>query len=222
MSRSKVPASYADTAAGTFLFAGLSRERIGELLSFPGVRVDHFAAGGEIRSREKPVRELGIILYGSAKVDKSGVSGRMPMSVLRAGDLFGAAALFSGEPEYVATIRAEKSVWVLSITEEALSGMMRGEDVVMRNYLRYLTSRIRFLSERIDTFAEWDTEERLMRVLQRGSDGGVYRVGASMKSLAESISVSRATLYRTLDGLGTKGWIRRTGKTIEIIKEETI
>ena len=196
--------------------------KVAGLLSRPGICVEHYAAGQEIRSQDVSVRALGILLFGSAKVLKSGASGRMPMSVLHRGDLFGAAALFSGERDYVASIQAEKSVWVLSITEEALTAMMRGEERVMHNYLRYLTSRIRFLSERIDTFAEWNTGERLMRALQQGADEGVYRVRASMKTLAESISVSRATLYRALDGLEEKGWIRRTGKMIEIIKEETI
>lgn len=204
----------------TFLFKGVQEERIVELLSLPGVRVEHFGSGKEIRTRDSSVNELGIVLYGTAKVLKSGATGRMPMSVLREGDLFGAAAIFSDAPDYVATILAERSVWVLSVTEEALAAMMRAEEHVMRNYLRYLTSRIRFLSERIDAFAEWDTGERLMCVLQKGAENGVCRLRTSMKSLAESISVSRATLYRALNELEKRGWIRRDGKMIEILKEE--
>ena len=222
MSRSKLARNYAGEAGKTFLFAEVPEERIAGLLALPGVSVEHYAAGGGIRTREVPVNALGIVLFGCAEVFKYGATGRMPMSVLLPGDLFGAAALFSGAADYVASIEAEKSTWILSITEEALLAMMRAEDRVMQNYLRYLTSRIRFLSGRIDTFAEWDTEERLMRAFRRDAECGVFRVRGSMTSLAESISVSRATLYRAMNELEKRGWIRRDGKTIEILKEESI
>ena len=221
MSRSKMPASYAREAGGTGLFAGVEEDRIASLLSISGVTVEHYAAGTEIRSREMPVDALGILLYGKAKVLKHGASGQMPMSELHQGDLFGAAALFCGEAAYVASIRAERSTWVLSIGEGALLSMMRAEERVLVNYLRYLTGRIRFLSDRIDTFAEWDVGERLLRAMRYGAKGCVFRPH-TMKALAESLSVSRATLYRTMESLEMKGYIRRSGKEIEILPEESV
>ena len=216
MSRSRIPQNHAAEAAKSPVFAGLGEDRVAELLSLPGVSVEHYEAGKKIRDRDTRINTLAILLYGKATVEKKGVSGRMQMSILEPLDLFGAAALFSEENDYVAEITAAESTWILTIPEESLLAMMREEKKVIKNYLEYLTGRIRFLSGRVDMFAEENTNERVFRFLKTNAKEGVFTAVVTLTDLAGMLSISRATLYRALDELESAHRIRRNGKTIEI------
>lgn len=220
MSRSRNPAAYSEIVGNTFLFYGIPLEERRRLLEIPGITVEHYEAGERIRNRETSVPALGIIAYGEASVEKRGASGKLLMSILLPGDLYGAAALFQGRESYVADILAAKSCWVISIPEPILLQMMQRDGRITENYLRYLTDRIRYLSDRIDAFAEGSVEERVMHYLVTNAEDGVFSKNLSLSSLAEALAISRTTLYRALDTLTAAGRIRRDQKTIYITKEE--
>lgn len=216
MSRSVNPASYAAQAADTFLFSGIPEEGVRALLGTPDVRVEHFEKDAVIFDRDSRARALGLILFGSCAVTKDSETGSMPMSVLREGDLFGAASLFHEPERYVARILAASSAWVLFIGEEALKSMMRADFRVAENYLAYLTARIRFLSDRLDGFLPQSVEERVLRYMEQRAQNGLYKPDWSVSALAEALRVSRTTLYRALDKLTMEGKIIRAGRAFRL------
>lgn len=220
MSRSSNPTVYASFAAGTFLFLGIPEEDVRLLLGAEGVRVEHVEKDQVIFDRDRNERALGIILYGSCAVTKECDGGKMPMSVLRPKDLFGAAALFHAEREYVARVSAEESTWVLLISENALRFMMQSDFRVTENYLRYLTARIRFLSRRLDGFLPQSVEERVLNHIQTNAENGFYESEWSVGALADSLCVSRSTLYRAMDKLVSEGKIERNGRAFHLPKGE--
>lgn len=71
-----------------------------------------------IFDRSDTERALGIILYGTCVVTKESENGRMPMSLLRQTEMFGAASLFHDEEAYVARVMAQESTWVLLISKK--------------------------------------------------------------------------------------------------------
>ena len=83
------------TLRQTALFAGLTEAQLRPLLERPGVSVASFRRGETIYAPAQFSRSLGVLLSGSATVEKRGGANKMLMSVLRAGDLFGAASLFA-------------------------------------------------------------------------------------------------------------------------------
>ena len=220
MSRSTNPTAYAHLAADTFLFLGIPEEEIQLLLAQPLVRVEHYEKDQVIFDRSDAARVLGIILYGSCAVTKEGEGGRMPMSILRQTDLFGAASLFHEADEYVARVTASESTWVLLIREESLREMMKRDFRVTENYLRYLTARIRFLSGRLDGFLPQSVEERVFNHIKTHADHGLYESEWSVSALAESLLVSRSTLYRAMDKLVSEGKIERHGRAFRLAKGE--
>lgn len=219
MSRSKNPAAYADIAQKTFLFTGIPPEQTAALLNTDGVIVAHYESGERIRSRDDAESYLGILLYGEAAVEKRSGDSRMLMSVLSAGDLFGAAGMFGATGDYVADIVAAKSAWVLHIPEAALIRMLRADFRIVENYLRYLTARIRFLSGRIDGLAQPNVADRVYAYLADNAANGVFSPDYPLTALADALCVSRATLYRALDALSEQGKIRRDRKTIALLEE---
>ena len=199
MARSRVPAVYAAAAASTFLFSGLSEGRIAALLRAPGICVRRYARGESVRTAEGAEAALGLILSGYALVEKREGGSVMRMSKLRQGDLFGAASIFCEERDYVAEITAQSSLWVLEIVETALSGMMREEPRVTENYIRYLTTRIRFLSSRIDSFVCGGTEQRVLLFLSNNAEQGSYALGSRVNLECDVLAKHVEKLVRSLD-----------------------
>lgn len=220
MSRSLQPTAYIVLAQKTFLFAGIPEEEIASLLGFSGVRVEHYEKDQVIFDRADTERALGIILYGTCVVTKESENGKMPMSVLRQTDLFGAASLFHDEEAYVARVMAQESTWVLLISEEALRSMMQMDFRVTENYLRYLTARIRFLSGRLDGFLPQSVEERVLNHIKTRAEDGLYESEWNVTQLADALRISRTTLYRAMDKLVSNGKIERHGRAFRLSKGE--
>ena len=220
MSRSLQPTAYIVLAQKTFLFAGIPEEEIASLLGFSGVRVEHYEKDQVIFDRADTERALGIILYGTCVVTKESENGKMPMSVLRQTDLFGAASLFHDEEAYVARVMAQESTWVLLISEEALRSMMQMDFRVTENYLRYLTARIRFLSGRLDGFLPQSVEERVLNHIKTRAEDGLYESEWNVTQLADALRISRTTLYRAMDKLVSEGKIERHGRAFRLPKGE--
>jgi len=220
MSRSTNPTAYAKLASDTFLFSRIPEEEIRGLLARPCVRVDHYDKDQIIFDRENAQRALGVILYGSCVVTKESENGKMPMSLLKQADLFGAASLFHDEEAYVARVTANESTWVLLICEEALRDMMRADFRVTENYLRYLTARIRFLSGKLDGFLPQSVEERVLNHIESHAKNGLYESEWSVSALAESLRIGRTTLYRAMDKLVSEGKIERHGRAFRLPKGE--
>lgn len=220
MSRSTQPTAYAKLISGTFLFAGISEAEIHALLMLEGVRVEHYEKDQIIFDRADTERALGIILYGECIVTKESANGKMPMSVLRQTDLFGAASLFHDEEAYVARVMAGESTWVLLINENALRVMMQRDFRVTENYLRYLTARIRFLSGRLDGFLPQSVEDRVLNYIKTHAENGLYESEWSVSALAEALRIGRTTLYRAMDKLVSDGKIERCGRAFRLTKGE--
>ncbi len=207
----------------TQLFAGLPEEALAPLLKRQGVSIATFRRGETIYSPTQFFHSLGVLLAGSATVEKRGGTNTMLMSVLHTGELFGAATLFAdADAPYVVSIRAAASVRALLVEEAALLDMMRGDFRLAENYMRYLTGRIRFLNQRIEGFVRPSVEERLLLFLQNNAQDNVCKLPFGMTALAEALCVGRATLYRALDALEGEGRIRRDQRTIVLYPKEDI
>lgn len=214
MTRSVKPVRYGEQAARAPLFYGVEAEQVERLLALDGVGVRHYAAGETIYSPDGFERCLGFVVSGSARVVKDCGTGAMPMSVLRAGELFGAAALFTDGESYVADIRAESSTWAVLIPQSALEEMMRLDLRIAKNYIAYLTARIRFLSARLDGFVPPTVEERVLSYVRANARDGAFRPAHGLSAVADALRISRATLYRAFDALQAQGKLYKDGKTL--------
>lgn len=153
-------------------------------------------------------RSLGVVLSGQLQVTK----GSLAVSVLEPGDLFGAAALYSDEPEFATTITARGPSRCLMLEQQLVDRLLAEHSQIRENYLRYLTGRIRFLSGRLQTLAQPGVEGKLARYLL--ANGGS---SCPATELCQRLGVSRASLYRAFSALEDNGLIRRVGKTITVI-----
>ena len=189
------------------LFRGADGDLLGSLTELEGAGLVQFDSG-VVYSPRHFRRSLGVVLSGQLQVTK----GSLAVSVLEPGDLFGAAALYSDEPEFATTITARGPSRCLMLEQALVDRLLAEHGQIRENYLRYLTGRIRFLSGRLQTLAQPGVEGKLARYLLAGGGSS-----CPATQLCQRLGVSRASLYRAFAALEDSGLIRRTGKTITVI-----
>ena len=166
--------------------------------------------------RRRFQRCLGILLEGELQVRKE----TLLLSTLKAGDVFGAAALFNERADYPTTLTALVDCRLLLIPQEAIRRLLCTCGSFAEDYVTYLSGRIRFLSTRLDAVSADRGESKLARYLLAANDGSGVTVSATQ--LCQRIGVGRATLYRAFEVLEDEGIILRDGKSIRIKGSEKL
>ena len=200
------------------LFQACPEALVRDVLARSGCSVEDFSSGAEIYRPDRFRRCLGLLLSGRVLVTK----GSLTVSTLEPGDLFGAAALYNDAPDYATTLTARSPCRILFfpqgicrcllLDQELLDRLLGEEALLRRNYLTYLTGRIRFLNARLGSLAVGDTEGRVVRYLLSSLSYGAVECSAS--GLARQLGISRASVYRAFQDLEQAGLIRREGRAI--------
>lgn len=172
---------------------------------------------GRVVQTEEPA--LGLFLAGRADVTKAAGQASLRMSELGPGSLLGAATLFGkgGQPTQVQAII---SCRVLFFPQAVFETMLEADFGLTKRYLGYLATRIRFLTDRIESIACPTSADKLLCHLAQFSDEkGAVRTPGGMDALAKTLGMGRATLYRALNALEETGRIRREGRAIYLLQE---
>ena len=134
-------------------FRGADEALLRRVLALPGVTAEAFSAGETVYQPHQFRRCLGFLLAGQVQVTNAALS----VSVLEAGELFGAAALYNDLPDYATTLTARTNCRILFLPQEDVDRLLGAEPLLRQNYLRYLSGRIRFLSGRLGALAQTGT-----------------------------------------------------------------
>lgn len=200
------------------LFHGAPVSVLRRILNVSGYEHKSYAPGETVYGRLEFERSLGIILDGSLCVSKDNADGhRMIMNTLGKGDMFGAAALFNSEKEYAVELTALSPARVIFFSQRIILRLIEREPVVAENYIRYLSDRILFLNKKLYFLTAGTAEQRLSSYLINNlSEYDECELPTSMTRLAQSLNISRASLYRAMDAMLTSGAIVKNGSLYRI------
>jgi CRP-like cAMP-binding protein len=163
---------------------------------------------------------LGLVLSGSIAVTKP-TGSRYAMASLGRGSLFGSANLFDDDSDVVTVLTALSDCRIVFFPLELLETLMREVNDIALNYIRFLTSRVRFLNDRIQGLVSVSAEDALKHYLIQNAvtfgEKRIVRLRGSISSLAETLNIGRASLYRAFEALRRSGNIVKNGKEIEVI-----
>lgn len=197
------------------LFAGVDQAALDRLLlDAEPLRIPK---GEAIYTPRRFRRCLGLLLSGRVQVTKD----MLLVSHLGAGDLFGAAALFTDNQDYATTLTALTPCRLVLFPQDGVERLVEESSRFALNYVRYLSSRIQFLSGRLDTVSAGTAEGKLAQYLLSAA-GEEGQVAISATQLSARIGVGRATLYRAFEALEREGAIAREGKVIHILRRELL
>ena len=161
-------------------------------------------------------RSLGVVLSGKVRVTR----GDLLVDVLEPGAWFGAAALFNEREDYPTTLTALADCEVLFLSQETVAELMERWPRAGINYVHYLSGRICFLSDRLNSLAAGSAEEKVEQFLRRSADAnGVVCVPAT--AVARALGLGRASVYRAFDILEERGVLTRDHKKFVIKPMET-
>lgn len=164
---------------------------------------------------------LGIIAEGHGSIKRKSDDGHsVTVRTINAGEIFGSASIFGSWKEGKSSIIALCDCKVFYLTEARLKEIMSEFPVISFNYISYLTDRIRFLNNRVDTFSADNTSSRIFEFLQALARDGKAEIDFGMAELARRLNIGRTSLYRGLDALEQDGFITRQKNTIFIKKGE--
>lgn len=197
----------------SFLFRDVPEEGLNWALDQS--RKEDAAKGAVLYTARQFQRCLGFVLAGKVRVTR----GELFVDVLEPGDWFGAAALFNEREEYPATLTALTDCEVLFLSQEAVAELMERWPRAGVNYVYYLSGRICFLSDRLNSLAAGSAEEKVEQFLRRSADSdGVVCVPAT--AVAQALGLGRASVYRAFDRLEARGILTRDHKKFILQSEK--
>ena len=202
------------------LFSDVRRECLAALLTDAQVEFVSYARNDVVCSAETYRNAIGFLLKGEAKVQRH--CGALMISRLHAGDVFGCAFLFSAEPFPGEIVACRQSV-VAYISKAAVVQLMEQDSGFTISLIRYLSQRIHYLNQRIDSFTGGSAESRLANyLLLCFGDYKTYELDRSMSQLAVSLDIGRASLYRAFETLEMQNAVHRDGKNIRLVDREML
>ncbi|MCQ2406018.1 MAG: Crp/Fnr family transcriptional regulator [Oscillospiraceae bacterium] len=166
-------------------------------------------------------RGVFLVLGGSLSVFSEDGPHPFLMRYLHAGDIFGVAMTFSEEESFSHIVAREKTE-LLIVPEDVITELMDRSTDFRNAYIKYLSSRIRYLNMKIGHLTAGDAKQKLLSYLLSFESEEITLPG-SLSDLAKSLHLGRASLYRALDGLEEDGIIKkRSGNRILIIEKQAV
>ncbi len=196
------------------LFSGFEAGEIEAFLHGIGAYRESFPSGEEIRLEKDGTTRMGILLSGGLKILSP--SDDTILNRLEPSSLFGVSCLY-GEKSAETVIIASKASTVLFLSGED-SQVLWENRALRKNLISFLTDRIRFLNRKIASFTAHSSEEKLLCYLQQNADeNGRITLTRSYSELARALHLGRASLYRAMEKLESRGVMTRDKKALLLL-----
>lgn len=160
-----------------------------------------------------------VVLEGTVQLSRAGAEGRETvLSIVRAGQSFAEAAVFSGGP-YPATAVALEPSLLAHFPKAPLLRMLREDPDLCLGALESLASWHHRLTSQVQQLSQEDGTGRLRRWLgdqAKESRDGVVRLRVPKKVLAAQLGMAPETLSRLLRHMRDAGEIREEGREIRL------
>lgn len=212
---------YIDIISSRFLFIGFPRSDLEKLLLSDACKILEFNAGEPIFTPEIFESALVFVLSGKAIV-KNETNDNALLQIVEKGGAFGAASLFSESEHYVTNIIAKSDVKALFLSQTFIEQLILNNSIVAMNYIAFLSGRIRFLNQKINSFTKKSADKKLASYLITNSNNDRVELKISFSALGEELDIGRASLYRALDKFTDSGIIKKIDKTILIVNKEEL
>ena len=206
----------------SFLFANVDEIVVRRIIFDSGCVRRRFAKGEVIPDAETSDGALGIVLSGQLCLKRViGENSSAKLQTLRAGECFGAAAVFSPRDNATLRLLVERQTEVFFIPGKTLRWAIERSNTIMENYFRYLSDIIWMLQDRLFTLSAGTAELRLAIFLAEQCSME-STISSSMTEISRQLNLGRASLYRAIDKLEAAGMIQQRGKTIRVTSPQRL
>lgn len=210
-----------DTLDGVRFFSGLTAEARRGLARRCAWR--EFEPRQEIVRDKDDSRMVYCLIAGKAEVTiYSRVGKKVTFRDIHAGDIFGELAAIDGKPRS-ASVQAKTHCTVAAMSPELFWQTLREEPVVLTDFLKYMSERIRDLSDKVVGLHTKDVRRRILAELllmaqpsETEFGNAVLYPAPTAGDIAARVGTTRETVTRELSWLESTGIIERRGRTLVI------
>lgn len=128
------------------------------------------------------------------------------LNIYEQGALFGEASFFDELPR-VSSAVALTPCQIVPIDRELVTAEIRRDPTLAMMMLKYLARTVRVLSTQVDDMAFRPADQRIARYLLSLSPDANGFLSCTQDEIAASVSVSRVTVSRTLNGFARRKWL---------------
>ncbi len=201
------------------LFSAASHTRLQSTLESEHAHLVTLAAGQMLPARYAEM--LGVVLAGKLQILSADADRSVVLRSVGKRHIFGAAALFLEDRAPVSRLLAQSECTLFFLEKAAVRELLVADPAFMDAYLRSLAERVHFLNGKIRCFTAGSAERRLALWLAEQPEGTPFPVG-SLTTLADTLDIGRASLYRALDKLEAEGLIARNGRKMTVPSIENL
>ena len=202
------------------LFSGIPTKELCNDLNTVPHHIQRYDKGETIFHLMENANRIGIILEGNAQVQKPFPNGsQINVSVRKAGELIGPAAVFSKSQKYPCDVVALDSATILFFQREDILLLLQKDLRIMKNFISELATASFMLQQRLELLSYNGIAQKAafyLLIQARQSGKNVIKIPGSVSNWAMIMNVSRSSLHRELKKLEADGLIAYAPPVIEI------
>ena len=202
------------------LFSGIPTKELCNDLNTVPHHIQRYDKGETIFHLMENANRIGIILEGNVQVQKPFPNGsQINVSVRKAGELIGAAAVFSKSQKYPCDVVALDSATILFFQREDILLLLQKDLRIMKNFISELATASYMLQQRLELMSYSGIAQKAafyLLIQARQSGKNVIKIPGSVSNWAMVMNVSRSSLHRELKKLEADGLIAYAPPVIEI------
>jgi CRP/FNR family transcriptional regulator, dissimilatory nitrate respiration regulator len=205
------------------LFKGLTTASIESLLSGIPHRIKKYKSGTMISQSGDPVNSMIVVINGVVKGEMVDYAGRViKIEDIPAPGALASAFVFGNRNRFPVNAVALSDVEILSIEKPDFLKLLKGNDLILVNFLNMISNRSQFLSEKIKFLNFKTIRGKLAQfILQRAyDDKTTITMDMTQNDLADFFGVARPSVSRALGELEEEGLIEVSGKNIRILNRK--
>lgn len=202
-----------DVLLNTPLFKGITEETLLRFVLSKEHIIKNYKASEFIAMQGDICKSAYILCQGKVRTQMVNAEGKqVTIGQLKAPRLLAPAFIFASENRFPVNIEATETSEVLVLNKSALLEFMHQNPTVMHNFLRLISDRSLFLSQKLNEFALQSLKSRLLNYIR------MHGTITSQQEVAQILGVARPSLARALSELISEGCITMKGKKV-IIEE---
>jgi len=206
------------------LFKGVEEKSLKQMLERETIKLVSYNKNTIIAQENECCQRLGLIVEGEISVQKISLNGALiKIQSYKENENFGAALLYNHEHQYPFTLIAAINTTILYITIEQVDFLMESSVCFCKNYINFLSGRVRLFNRKIHILSHKYVRERLILFYA----GEARKVGKtefeteySKTEISDLIGVARPSVSRELKNMQQEGLLEIEGRRVKLIRKE--
>lgn len=175
-----------------------------------------------------PLTDIYLLISGGMKLQRlASNGGEKVLEIIRPGQTFAEAVLFSGGSKYPVSAITVAPTVVVGIQAEGYLNLLNNSNSACISLLGKLSQKLQWMVNEVDRLTLHGATYRLVSYLlrhiseEKNDNAGISLI-APKHVIASRLSIKPETLSRTLKSLSKQGLIRLNGSQIELVDVEKL